>query len=225
MSLSKKRVPFSKIDDEDYILKKIDELQKKYDENGYDLPHLIKLQRIEQHIDASLRMLSRSISQNREEARELDIETVYLQWYKLKSINTKTPTFQIWFKEQGYRVSSPPLEQKEFKSLEDITDDELIHIARLAHQSVNKNFKVVKRDEDSAHAEWRNPCGIIYHVSFRYKYATVNANMHFEATEKEQFSTSSVNIGEISVSSKRPVPYIAIYQYLQSKGYKLPKYY
>ena len=38
------------------LAEEITRLQQKYDENGYDLPSLIKLQRIEQRIDMAFKM-------------------------------------------------------------------------------------------------------------------------------------------------------------------------
>lgn len=38
------------------LSEEITRLQQKYDENGYDYPSLIKLQRMEQHIDMAFKM-------------------------------------------------------------------------------------------------------------------------------------------------------------------------
>jgi hypothetical protein len=38
------------------LAEEITRLQQKYDENGYDLPSLIKLQRMEQHIDMAFKI-------------------------------------------------------------------------------------------------------------------------------------------------------------------------
>ena len=40
----------------DELCKEITRLQKKYDENGYDCSPIIKLQRIEQHIDMAIEL-------------------------------------------------------------------------------------------------------------------------------------------------------------------------
>ena len=44
----------------DELVKEITRLQEKYDENGYDYPPLLKLKRIEAHVDMTIDILSKN---------------------------------------------------------------------------------------------------------------------------------------------------------------------
>ena len=107
--------------------------------------------------------------------------------------------------------------------LSKITDEHAIEVAKLAHQSQSDNWKVVRRDKDILHVEWRNEkYGETRHISIMPQYATVNANHSFDKSVNDKYESFKVNIGEIHLSSKYPIPYIAIVDYLRSKGYALP---
>lgn len=107
--------------------------------------------------------------------------------------------------------------------LSDITDEDAIEVARLAHQIPKAIFNTDRSQKDIIYVKTNySKVGIQHFISIRYKYATVCATLNFSATEKEKFSSNTVNIGMISLSSERPVPYIAIVDYLRSKGYALP---
>ena len=45
----------------DALVKEITRLQEKYDENGYDYPPMLKLQRIEAHVDMTIDILSNNL--------------------------------------------------------------------------------------------------------------------------------------------------------------------
>lgn len=105
-------------------------------------------------------------------------------------------------------VDSITLESDSFKKfklkltpLSLITDEDVIAVARFAHQIPNTSFKILRREND-----------IIF----------IETQICFSETEDEQYQQYTVNIGQISVSSKRPVPHILIIDDLRSKGYALP---
>lgn len=107
------------------------------------------------------------------------------------------------------------------RKVEQLTDEEAIQIAQFAHQMPASNFKV-KRDDDHIHVENTSGLGIIHHISIYKSYGTINANIHFLKTETDSPASFKANIGETTISSKRPVPYIAICDYLRAKGFLLP---
>lgn len=110
------------------------------------------------------------------------------------------------------------------KTLSSITDEDAIEVAKLAHQLPKGNFKVLRRDErgNIIYVETDfSSVGIKYFISIRYKYGTVCAQICFSETPTEKYSQNTVSIGQISISSERPVPYIAIVDFLRSKGYAI----
>lgn len=109
----------------------------------------------------------------------------------------------------------------ELRTVSMLTDEEIIHVAQFAHQMPKSNFKVI-RNNGIIHAEHVNRVGIKSHISLYGDYGSVNANTHFLKTETEPFKTYKTNIGEINMSSRLPIPYIAICDYLRSIGVALP---
>lgn len=112
------------------------------------------------------------------------------------------------------------------KSLSLITDEEMTHVGALAHQMIRSEFKIVRRDKDSIHAEHHNQkINVRHHACLNFYYGTINANMHFGVhhtdPDKEPKSYKQ-NIGEIHLSDKHPIPYIAITDYLRQQGYAIP---
>ena len=125
-------------------------------------------------------------------------------------------TVDSWFDGSNVKVFHLLL-----KPLSSITDEDIIHVAMLAHQRPDLNFKV-KRNKDIIYAETEfDKVGIRYFISILLKYGTVCAKICFSKTKTEEYKQSTVNIGQISISSARPVPYIAIVDYLRDKGYAL----
>ena len=59
------------------ICREITRLQEKYDENGYDSSPMIKLQRIEQHVDSTLKIYSKLLITLSDEELEKEAETEY----------------------------------------------------------------------------------------------------------------------------------------------------
>ncbi len=110
----------------------------------------------------------------------------------------------------------------ELRHLSSITDTEAIHVARLAHQMLEADFKILRRDKDMIHVEYPDKIGIKHHISMLYNYGTVCANMWFPKHGDTDSHNSTVNIGQISLSSERPVPYIAILDYLRSRKFAMP---
>lgn len=107
------------------------------------------------------------------------------------------------------------------RTVNQLTDREAVQIARFAHQMPDTNFEV-KRCDDLIHVQHTDNYGITSHISLYKNYGSVNANVHFNKTEKEAFSTYKANIGEINRSARLPVPYIAICDYMRSIGILLP---
>lgn len=58
----------------------ITRLQEKYDENGYEAPPIIKLHRMEQHIDASLSMFAKELNELKEEKEEFLVHLTRFAW-------------------------------------------------------------------------------------------------------------------------------------------------
>lgn len=108
------------------------------------------------------------------------------------------------------------------KSLTSITDEDLIQVARLAHERPNHEFKVT-RNKDIFYAQTEyDSVGINYFISMMPRYASVCATMNFYKTEKRDFRSHTINIGKVNLSASRPIAYIIIVDYLRSKGYAIP---
>jgi len=103
-----------------------------------------------------------------------------------------------------------------------ITDEEAIHVARLAHQRPDAPFTILRRDKDLIHVEFTDKIGMKYHISMLYNYGTICANMFFPAHGDKDARNSTVNIGQINLSSARPIPYIAIIDYLRESKFAMP---
>lgn len=109
------------------------------------------------------------------------------------------------------------------KPLSSITDEDLIHVARLAHQLPKRTFHVDRSQKDIIYVKTgMDKVGIEYFISVRPKYATVTSTINFDKTDKEAFKSCTTNIGSIQMSSEKPVPYIAIVDYFRSLAYAIP---
>lgn len=106
------------------------------------------------------------------------------------------------------------------KSLFEITDDDVIHIARVCHQVPNSNFEI-RRQDDIIHATNMDNVGIERHICINFKYATINCNIGIP-DDNDKFINYKVNIAEIHMNASRVVGYIQSVDYLRSKGYALP---
>ncbi|TDO21917.1 hypothetical protein [Pedobacter duraquae] len=108
------------------------------------------------------------------------------------------------------------------KTLLSIADEDLIHVARLAHERPGHDFKVT-RNKDIFYVQTDyDRVGINYFISMMPRYASVCATMNFAKYKDEGFKSYTINIGKVNLSSERPIAYIAIVDYLRSKGYALP---
>lgn len=114
----------------------------------------------------------------------------------------------------------------ELTPLSQISDEDAIHVANLAHQSLSGDWVIIRRDKDtvygSIHLQKHGNLKNLYHVGISYKYAEIFCNHHFFKTKDDKAKSFKVNIGKINLSDSRPVPYIAIVDFLRSKGYALP---
>lgn len=108
------------------------------------------------------------------------------------------------------------------KSLDQITDEDAIEAAKLAHQLKTDDWKVERGDRIVHVRHYIERYGETYHISMLYDYATVCANHHFDERDGDKAESFKVNIGEVQISSERPIPYIAIADFLRSRGYLLP---
>lgn len=111
----------------------------------------------------------------------------------------------------------------ELRPLSQITDEEAIEVAKLAHQMPNREFKIVRRyPYDSVHVEYLDESiQCVYHVCVN-KYGEINSNQHFLKTEKDDPKRYEINIGTVRLSVDLPLPYVAITDYLRSRGFLLP---
>lgn len=107
------------------------------------------------------------------------------------------------------------------RKISDITDEEAIQVARFAHQKTQADFKV-ERGNGIIHVQYTDHIGITYHISILQDYGSVNANINFKETKTQKFESFKVNIGEISLSSTLPLPYVAICDYLRNQGFLIP---
>lgn len=105
--------------------------------------------------------------------------------------------------------------------LEEITDEDIIEVAKMAHERYNSHW-TVRRDDDIIHVEHRDSYNMKYHISMLTKYATVNANMSIPNDDDTAVNNFKINIGEVNMSSTNPIAYIAIVDFLRSKGYAIP---
>lgn len=109
------------------------------------------------------------------------------------------------------------------KPLSSISDEDLKVIAGFAHERYKSEWVVIRHEDKSiVHVECLGNLDETYHVSMIFDYATINANIHWPKTETEPQQSFKRNIGEIDVSSRNPIAYILITDYLRSKGYALP---
>lgn len=112
------------------------------------------------------------------------------------------------------------------KPLSQISNEDAIEVAKLAHQSEHNNWIIKRRDSDlkygSIHIERKGKLNDVYHVGISYKYAEIFANHHFLKTKDDDAKSFKTNIGKIQVNALKPTPYIIIVDYLRSKGYALP---
>lgn len=108
----------------------------------------------------------------------------------------------------------------ELKSLQDITDEDAIQLGRIVYEVPTAEF-TIKRTDNLLHIEWEDRVNIVHHVCLNTKYATLNANVKIP-NDEGKIESFKHNIGEIHVSSSRPVAYIAAVDFLRSKGYAVP---
>ncbi len=107
------------------------------------------------------------------------------------------------------------------KSIESITDEDAIRVAQLAHQK-DSTFLVKRKTEGEFLIHLTKETDILtYHISIN-KYCCINCNWHFKSSADFKADNAKINIGEITNTSAKPIPYIAIVDYLRSKGYALP---
>lgn len=111
----------------------------------------------------------------------------------------------------------------ELKPLSSITDEDAIEVAKLVHQRPNANFKVTRKWESpfSIHVEWTDNINCCHHLSINSR-GNINANKNFGEYQGDKAKSFKHNIGENDLTASLPVPYIAIVDYLRSKGYALP---
>lgn len=118
---------------------------------------------------------------------------------------------------------SDDIDPFQLKDISMITDEDALQVAQYAHQQ-SDGF-VVRRMEHKydflIHIERLDDVGITYHTSINH-HGHINCNMHFSETPTEKFKSYKVNIGEVQLSSQRPIPFVAIIDFLRSKGYAMP---
>jgi ribosomal protein S15P/S13E len=70
----------------DALCKEITRLQEKYDENGYDASPLIKLQRIESHIDSVINQYHKELDNNKKQST-IDSDKLKAVWNTNLNVN------------------------------------------------------------------------------------------------------------------------------------------
>lgn len=154
----------------------------------------------------------------------------------MNNFETKNKLFGLYIEQNVYCDDSTGIKNEDFYSLyqsvgdmsntsylnlisiEKITDEDAIQVAKLAHQ-IDGEFSIFRKGnpkEFLIHIK-KEADVLIYHTSIN-KYCCINTNWFF----KDPNENSKVNIGEIITTSRKPVPYIAIVDYLRSKGYAVP---
>lgn len=113
----------------------------------------------------------------------------------------------------------------QLKPLSQITDEDVIQVARLSHQLPEADFKILGDNgyNQGQSLEYYSGNGITYRTYINFSCGSVSTFMRidpeYEFDSPSQTFTKS--IGNAEISSSRPVPYIAIVDYLRSKGYAL----
>lgn len=109
----------------------------------------------------------------------------------------------------------------ELTPLSQITDEDLEHVAQIAHERDIK-FEIKRRKDIFYATSSPDKVGIYYFISMMPKYATVCSTMNFTKTKDEGHKQFTINIGKVNLSSAKPIAYIMIVDFLRSKGYALP---
>lgn len=112
----------------------------------------------------------------------------------------------------------------ELKNLSDISDEDAIEVAKLIFS--HKDFTVKKRtDRDKRYGMIHLESEIddisnIFHVAIGND-GRILANSHFLRTETDDSASYVMSIGK-NHRQQKPIPHIAIVDFLRSKGYLLP---
>lgn len=111
------------------------------------------------------------------------------------------------------------------KPIISITDKDAIEIAKLVHERPKSDkFKIAKKYDKpfGIHVELLDEkINCIYHISINAE-GNINANQHFLKTDTDNAISYKHNIGETEYSQRSPIAYIAIVDFLRSKGYAIP---
>lgn len=110
-------------------------------------------------------------------------------------------------------------EYLELTPLSQITDEDAIEVAKIVHQIYSDRWNVVRRTNGLIHIELKGNVNDIYHVSINTFCCSINANHHFLKTETDDRASFKVNIGSVNSSSKYPVGYYTVTDFLRRKGY------
>ena len=108
------------------------------------------------------------------------------------------------------------------KSISEITKEDAIQVAKIVHQIYSDNWEVKKVVDSSIHIELKGSVNDIYHVSIGFRECSINANHHFLKTEDDAAKSFKVNIGQVNMSSSKPIGYVYATDFLRSKGYAMP---
>lgn len=110
----------------------------------------------------------------------------------------------------------------ELKPLSQITDEDAIEVAKIVHQIYSDKWEVIKLVDSSIHVELKGKVNDVYHISIGFRECSINANHHFLKTEDDTAKSFKINIGQVNMSSSKPIGYVYVIDYLRSKGYAMP---
>ena len=124
----------------------------------------------------------------------------------------------------GYNLFNLPLEEYflELKPLSSISDDDAIEVAKLAHQ-INDGWEIEKRDPKTIFLKRNGNVNDVFGLRIGLFYsADMTAWHRFMPTKRrEKTEQYPVNLCIYNLTDTKPLPYIAIVDYLRSKGYAL----
>ena len=110
----------------------------------------------------------------------------------------------------------------ELKPLSSISDEDAIEVAKLAHQ-INDGWEIEKRDPKTIFLKRNGNVNDVFGLRIGLFYsADMTAWHRFMPTKRrEKTEQYPVNLCIYNLTDTKPLPYIAIVDYLRSKGYAL----
>jgi hypothetical protein len=109
----------------------------------------------------------------------------------------------------------------ELTPLLQISDEDAIEVAKLAHQCKG-DWSIERRNSD-IFLESDRGSGMHYGIRIgTFYHGDISSWWRFDKKDNKRSTTHTINIGKINVTDSKPIPYIAIVDFLRSKSYALP---